>query len=330
MISRLPTLRTSSPSVISSYTVLAVVEAVARLVDVREVDGGADHERAVVGSVGLVPRAGPVRRGLDDHAEQRRLARSVGTDHPDDPGAGEREREVLDEQSVAERLDEPGRLDDLVAEARPGGDGDLELRRGVPGGLGVGLELFVGLAAAPSTWRDGPWAPSGPIRARVRGCDAGPGSASPPGPAAAASVRATPSSCPRTAWPLPRSSSRIHWATLSRKYRSWVMATTVPGVVLEEPLEPGHRLGVEVVGRLVEQEQVGSSQQQPAQRHAATFATRQVRHRRRRRREVGARPSRCRWCVGGPTRRPPRSSPRARPVGRRASRSRRRDRPTSP
>src|SRR5437762_9827858 len=26
----------------------------------------------------------------------------------------------------------------------------------------------------------------------------------------------------------PRSSSRIHWATLSRKYRSWVTATTVP------------------------------------------------------------------------------------------------------
>ena len=29
------------------------------------------------------------------------------------------------------------------------------------------------------------------------------------------------------------------------------------GVVLEEPLEPGDRLGVEMVGRLVEQQQVG-------------------------------------------------------------------------
>ena len=52
-------------------------------------------------------------------------------------------------------------------------------------------------------------------------------------------------------------------------------ATTVPGIVLEEPLEPGHRLGVEVVGRLVEQQQVGRLQQQPAQRDAAALAARQ-------------------------------------------------------
>ena len=44
------------------------------------------------------------------------------------------------------------------------------------------------------------------------------------------------------------------------------------GIVLEEALEPGHRLGVEVVGRLVEQQQVGRLQQQPAQRDAAALA----------------------------------------------------------
>ena len=44
------------------------------------------------------------------------------------------------------------------------------------------------------------------------------------------------------------------------------------GVVVQEALEPGHRFGVEVVGRLVEQQQVGLLQQQPAQRHAPALA----------------------------------------------------------
>ena len=44
------------------------------------------------------------------------------------------------------------------------------------------------------------------------------------------------------------------------------------GVLLQEVLEPAHRLGVEVVGRFVEQQHVGLRQQQPAQRHAAPLA----------------------------------------------------------
>ena len=44
------------------------------------------------------------------------------------------------------------------------------------------------------------------------------------------------------------------------------------GIVLEEALEPRDRLGVEVVGRLVEQQQIGRLQQQPAQRDAAPLA----------------------------------------------------------
>ena len=43
-------------------------------------------------------------------------------------------------------------------------------------------------------------------------------------------------------------------------------------VVLQGPLQPGHRLGVEVVGGLVEQQQVGLGQQQPAQGHPAALA----------------------------------------------------------
>jgi hypothetical protein len=49
-------------------------------------------------------------------------------------------------------------------------------------------------------------------------------------------------------------------------------------------LEPLHALGVQVVGRLVQQEQVGLGQQQLAQRHATPLAAGQVGHRLVRRR----------------------------------------------
>ena len=43
-------------------------------------------------------------------------------------------------------------------------------------------------------------------------------------------------------------------------------------IVLEEPLEPRHRLGIQMVGRLIEEQQIGRQQQQPAQRHPAALA----------------------------------------------------------
>ncbi len=49
-------------------------------------------------------------------------------------------------------------------------------------------------------------------------------------------------------------------------------------VVLQVPFEPGDRLRVEVVRRLVEQEQIGLAEQEPAQRDPAPFASTQLRH----------------------------------------------------
>jgi hypothetical protein len=43
-------------------------------------------------------------------------------------------------------------------------------------------------------------------------------------------------------------------------------------VVVQVMLEPGHGLGVQVVRRLVEQEQLGRLQQQAAQGHASSFS----------------------------------------------------------
>ena len=50
------------------------------------------------------------------------------------------------------------------------------------------------------------------------------------------------------------------------------------GVGGQEVLEPGHRLGVEVVGGLVEEQQVGALEQEPAERDTAALATREGGH----------------------------------------------------
>ena len=55
------------------------------------------------------------------------------------------------------------------------------------------------------------------------------------------------------------------------------MATTVPGVLAEEALQPLDRFGVEVVGRLVEQQQVGVLEEEPGERDAALLAAGQGR-----------------------------------------------------
>ena len=48
-------------------------------------------------------------------------------------------------------------------------------------------------------------------------------------------------------------------------------------VVVQEAFEPGDRLGVEMVGRLVEQEQVGRREQQATECDATLLATGEVR-----------------------------------------------------
>ena len=94
------------------------VEPGARLVDVGELHRVADAERARVRL--LLAR---------DHAEERRLAGAVRPDHADDAAGRQRERQVLDEQPVAEALRDVVGLDDDVAEPRAGRDVDLDACR---------------------------------------------------------------------------------------------------------------------------------------------------------------------------------------------------------
>ena len=63
---------------------------------------------------------------------------------PTIPERGSRKRQVLDEQPIAEALAQPIDLDHLVAEPRPGRDGDLELAFRTLRIVRLGEQLFVG------------------------------------------------------------------------------------------------------------------------------------------------------------------------------------------
>ena len=92
------------------------VERVARLIDVADLHGLAEPQRAAVGL--LLP---------GDHPEQRRLAGAVRADHADDAAARQREVDVVHQQHVAVALPQAARLDDDVAEPRAGRNVDLDL-----------------------------------------------------------------------------------------------------------------------------------------------------------------------------------------------------------
>src|SRR5690606_36322511 len=99
------------------------IEGVAALVDVRELHGGPDGERAAVGGL-----------GPGDHAEQGGLAGTVRADDADDARSGQLERQVFDEEAVAIALAEVLGLDDDVAETVAGRDRYLEAIGAAVGG----------------------------------------------------------------------------------------------------------------------------------------------------------------------------------------------------
>ena len=210
-----------------------------------------------------------------DHPEQRRLAGAVRADHADDAGRRQRERQVLEEQPVAEALRDALRLDHHVAEPRSGRDVDLDLVE-----LHVvlfGEQLLVGAEAR--------------LRLRL------PRLRREPHPLELALQRAL---ARRRLLLLDREPRlllleparvvalvRDALAAVELEDPAGDVVEEVPVmrdgddgalVVGEEPLEPEHRLGVEVVRRLVEQQQVGRGEQQAAERHAAALAAGERRH----------------------------------------------------
>ena len=256
------------PPVISSKTDLRSVEGVAALIDVADLHRLAQAKRARVRL--LLPR---------DHAEQRGLAGAVGTDDADDAAGRQRERQIVHQQLVAVGLAHAARFDHDVAEPRARRNVDLDLlellRRVLVEQLLVGVEarLALGLTRARRhadplelalqrllTLALGLLLLGQPLLLLVepRGVVALPRDA-----LAAIELEN----------PLGRVVEEV--AVVRHRHHGAL-------VFLEEPFEPRHRLGVEVVRGLVEQQQVRRLEQQPAERHAAALAARQ-------RRDVGLR-----------------------------------------
>ena len=81
----------------------------------------------------------------------------------------------------------------------------------------------------------------------------------------------------------PRSSSTIRVASLRRKARSWVTKKSVIFSDEQELLEPEDRLEVEVVGRLVEEQEVGLGRERAPEERPALEPARELGERRGRR-----------------------------------------------
>src|SRR6476660_8011534 len=120
---------------------LLAVERIARLIDIAELHRVAHADGAVVGLV-----------LAHDHAEQRGLAGAVRPDHPDNAAGRQLEGEIVDEEAVAKAFADMLGLDDHIAEARPGRNGDLRLAVGSAAGLRhqlvIGLDARLGFRLA--------------------------------------------------------------------------------------------------------------------------------------------------------------------------------------
>ena len=110
--------------------VLVGVEVVPGLVDIGQLDGVAEADRAAIGL--LV---------ADDHPEEGGLAGAVRTDDADDSGRRQLEGEVLDQQLVAEGLLQVLGVDHDVAE--PGTGRNVDLDRVELDVLVLGQQFFV-------------------------------------------------------------------------------------------------------------------------------------------------------------------------------------------
>ena len=238
--------------------VLVRIEAVAALVHVGQAHRLPDLQRAAVGLL----LAG-------DHAEERGLARAVGADDAHDAAAREAEGEVLDQQPVAVALDEVLDLHHHVAQPRARGDDDLGLALAIAPALRehllVGLQARLGLGLAR------PRRHAHPLELTLEG-------ALPRGLLLLLDGEALLLLLePGGVVALPRNARAA--VQLEDPARHVVEEVAVVGdrhhrarVLLEELLEPGHRLRVQVVGRLVQQQEIGLLEKQSAERHPPDLA----------------------------------------------------------
>ncbi len=237
--------------------------SLAALVDIRQVHRWTEVDGPLVGWF----LAG-------DEPEQRGLAGSVWADDPDDGGGWHVEVQLIDEKTVSVALGDARQSDHLVAEALGEGDDELE---SVGSGLHVsrlGDEPLVGGEARLALRLPGPWRHPNPLQLAL--------------------YRAAP----RLRLALVLGEPRLLLFEPARVVAlEWVGTALVefedpagdlveeiavvgdgddsPGIFLEMALQPCDRLGVEVVGRLVEQQKIGCGKQKAAKRNPAALTPRQ-------------------------------------------------------
>src|SRR3712207_6681019 len=243
---------------------LVGIEGVAALVDVAELDALADPDRTFV----RLLLAG-------DHAEQGRLAGTVRADDADDAARRQLEREAVDEELVAEGFFEIVELDDVVAQALGDRDDDLSGRRALLVGLGheVLVALDTGLRLGLTSLRRG----RHPLALALDG----------------ALVGRVLTAFLLEALLLLLEPGRV--IALVGNAAATVELENPAGHVVEEvavvsddqdrarivaqmAFEPTGCLGVQVVGGLVEEQQLRLLQEQLAESHAAALAARELVH----------------------------------------------------
>ncbi len=239
------------------------VERIARLVDIGQLHRVTQRDRARIGLF----LAG-------DHAEQRRFPGAVRADHADDGARGNAERQVLDQLAVAVMFAEVLDLDHLAAQTGAVGDDDL----------GLAHAFLLGLVGHLLVGRD-----TG-LRLRLTGL--GPG--------------ADPLQFLFQNLLLGLVLARFLGDALGLLFQPRgiipLVGNAAPALQLQDPggdviqeiavvrdaedgalvldqvlLQPGDGLGIQVVGRFVEQQHVGRFQEQLAQGHPAAFPAREGR-----------------------------------------------------
>ena len=203
-----------------------------------------------------------------NHLEQCGFTRAVGADDAHDGARRNLEAQVVDQHAVAKGLGDVGELDHFLAQAVRHGDEDFvgfvallvfevaQLFKTGQAGLALGLARFGVLA--------------GPFQLFLQGFGAG---------------LFTLLLCLQARLLLLQPVAVIAFVRNTRAAVHFqnplggvVQEVAVMGnghhsarVALQKLLQPVHRFGVQVVGRLVEQEHVGLGQEQAAQGHAAFF-----------------------------------------------------------
>src|SRR4029079_8895681 len=243
--------------------VLGRIDATAALVDVTDLHGLADLHLAGIRL--LLP---------DDHLDQGRLPNPVRPDHADDSAAGQRERQVLDQHPALEAFVQVANIDNNVAQARTGRDLNL-FEVEFPGLVRLGGHLLVSLESSLAFGLPAPGVLAHPVQFVAE---------------AFLEFLVAPAGHLQAVRLLLQVGGVVALigigpATIELEdpLRDVVEEVPVVGyrpngarILGEVLLQPLHALGIEMVGRLVQEQEIWLLQQQPAQRHEKPLPSRQV------------------------------------------------------